>query len=153
MDRAEVLIKKFPKRFNFYHEKFSNLGQVAESNLKPKAIIFDLGLSSLQLSDKSRGFSFNSQNFLNMEMGINEYFAYDIVNSFERKHLATIIKVLGDEKDGKRIANKIEKYRNKKAIKTSSELASIIEEAKTKYKNYKKNPATKTFSGYKNFCK
>ena len=58
MDHAEVLIKKFPKRFNFFHEKFSNLGQVAESNLKPKAIIFDLGLSSFQLVDEERGFSF-----------------------------------------------------------------------------------------------
>ncbi len=151
LDNAKNLRKKFPNRFNFFHEKFSNLSKVVESNLKPKAIIFDLGLSSFQLSDKERGFSFNSQEHLNMEMGINEDSAYNVINSFEKKHLATIIKILGEEKDGKIIANKIEKQRYKKPIKTSSELSHIIDSAKRKYKNYGKNSATKTFQAIRIF--
>ena len=148
---ANTLLKKFPKRFNFFREKFSNLNKVVEQNLKPKAIIFDLGLSSFQLSDKSRGFSFTSKNFLNMEMGINKHSAYNVINTLDKNDLANIIKILGDEKDGKKIANKIVKYRQKKPIKTSQELASIINEAKKNYNIYKKNPATKTFQAIRIF--
>ena len=87
-----------------------------------------------------------------MEMGINEYSTYDVINVLDKEYLATIIKVLGEEKDGRVIANKIDKYRRKKPIKTSQELASIINDAKKNYNKYKKNPATKTFPGYKNIC-
>jgi len=148
---ANTLLKKFPQRFNFFQEKFSNLGKVVQKNTNPKAVIFDLGLSSFQLSDKARGFSFDSRDFLNMEMGINEYSAYDVINTLDREHLAKIIKVLGEEKDGKIIANKIDRYRSKKPIKNSKELASIIENIKRKYKNYKRNPATKTFQAIRIF--
>jgi len=148
---ANELETKFPKRFNFFQEKFSNLNQVAPSNLNPKAIIFDLGLSSFQLSDKQRGFSFESKNCLNMEMGINKYSAYDVVNTLDKENLATIIKVLGEEKDARVIANRIISYRRKKPIKTSEELALIINKAKKNYNNYAKNPATKTFQAIRIF--
>ena len=71
-EHAGSLKKKFPTRFNFLQEKFSNLNQIAKPNLNPRAIIFDLGISSFQLFDKKRGFSFESKNFLNMEMGLNK---------------------------------------------------------------------------------
>jgi len=148
---ANIILEKFPKRFNFFQEKFSNLSKVVQKNTNPRAIIFDLGLSSFQLSDKARGFSFDSKNFLNMEMGINEYSAYDVINTLDKEHLAKIIKVLGEEKDGKIIANKIDKYRSIKPIKTSRELSSIIKDAKKNYKNYKRNPATKTFQAIRIF--
>jgi len=148
---ADKLKKEFPTRFNFVEDKFSNLNQIIKSNLNLKAIIFDLGLSSYQLSDNQRGFSFQSNSFLNMEMGLNECKAYDVVNTLEKKYLANIIKILGDEKDGKIIANKIANYRSLKKIKTSEELASIIKEAKTKRRGYSKNPATKTFQAIRIF--
>ena len=148
---ANTLEKKFPKRFNFFQEKFSNLNKVVKKQTNPKAIIFDLGLSSFQLVDKERGFSFDSKNFLNMEMGINEYSAYDVVNTLDKNYLARVIKVLGEEKDGKIIANKIDKYRPIEPIKTSKELASIIGDAKKNYKNHKRNPATKTFQATRIF--
>ena len=148
---ANLFSKKFPKRFNFFKEKFSNLDKIIKKELNPRAIIFDLGLSSFQLSDKERGFSFESKNYLNMEMGINEYSAYDVVNSLDKDYLATIIKVLGEEKEGKKIANKIDYYRKKKPIQTSQELSFIINKAKKNYKNYKKNPSTKTFQAIRIF--
>ena len=149
--KADVISKKYPNRFNFYKEKFSNLNKVISKNVSPKAIIFDLGLSSFQLADERRGFSFESKNFLNMEMGINEYNAYDVINTFNKENLANIIKILGEEKDGKIIANKIEKYRTQKPIKTSNELSSIINSVKNNKKNYKKNPSTKTFQAIRIF--
>jgi len=149
---ANILVKRFPKRFNFFQEKFSNLSKVVQQHVNPRAVIFDLGLSSIQLSDKERGFSFESKNFLNMEMGINEYSAYDVINTLDKEHLATIIKVLGEEKDGRLIANKIDKYRRKKPIKTSQDLASIINDAKKNYNKYKKESSYKNIPGYKNIC-
>ena len=148
---ADILQNKFPDRFSFYEEKFSNLSQLVQKNLNPKAVIFDLGLSSFQLADEKRGFSFQSENLLNMEMGQNERSAYDVVNNLDKEYLANIIKFLGEEKDGKIIANKIHKYRLKKPIKSSKELALIINEAKKKHNNYKKNLATKTFQAIRIF--
>ena len=148
---ANSLSNKFPKRFSFYQEKFSNLNNIVKNELNPKAIIFDLGLSSLQLADNNRGFSFDSENLLNMEMGINNHSAYDVINSLDKEYLANIIKFLGEEKDGKLIANKIDKYRTIKPIKTSYELAKIVKAAKRNYNNYKKNPATKTFQAIRIF--
>ncbi len=150
-NHADILLKKFPKRLNFFREKFSNLNKLVGKNLNPQAIIFDLGLSSFQLSDRERGFSFESERFLNMEMGINDQSSYDVINFLDKEHLGTIIKVLGDEKDGKRIANTIDKYRRKRPIKSSKELATIVKEAKNRYHNYKKNPATKTFQAIRIF--
>ena len=148
---AENLKKKFPKRFNFFKNKFSNLNKLIDLNLKPRAIIYDLGLSSFQLSDKKRGFSFDSENFLNMEMGINKYSAYKVINDFDKEKLSKIIKILGEEKDARKIANKIINYRTKSKIKTSLELAKIIKETKKNYNNFKKNPATKTFQAIRIF--
>ena len=148
---ANDLSKKFPDRFNFFRSKFSNLNQVIHSNINPKAIIFDLGLSSIQLLDNQRSFSFNSKSFLSMEMGINKYTAYNVINSLDKRYLSKIIKIFGEEKDGKIIANAINKYRIKNLIKTSEELSKIIKSAKKNYNNFKKNPATRTFQAIRIF--
>ena len=150
-NHANILLKEFPKRFNFFQEKFSNLDKIIKKNLKPKAIIFDLGLSSFQLSDEKRGFSFNSKKSLSMEMGLNDRNTFDVINSLDKEYLANIIKIFGDEKDGKLIANSIDKYRKNKLIRNSEELANIIKSAKNIKRNYKKNPSTKTFQALRIF--
>ena len=148
---ANHLLKKYPTRFNFFKDKFSNIDKIIENNIKPKAIIFDLGLSSFQLNDQSRAFSFDSENVLDMEMGLNKHSAYEIINTLDKEHLTAIIKILGEEKDGRKIANKIDRCRKKEPIKTSKELASIVNSVKNRNKNYKKNPATKTFQAIRMF--
>ena len=134
-ENANILLKKFPNRFSFLQNKFSNLENIVKLDLNPTAIIFDLGLSSIQLTDNQRGFSFKSNGSLSMQMGFNNYSAYDVVNNLDKNNLSNLIKILGEEKDGKLIANKIIKYRTIKPINTSEELSSIINEAK---KNYNK---------------
>ena len=114
INRAESLKKKFPKRFNYFNNKFSDLEKVIESDEKPDAIIFDLGISSFQLKDPKRGFSFKSNTSINMEMGLNESSVYEVVNNLGKTELANIIRMLGDEKDAKKIANNIASYRKKK---------------------------------------
>jgi len=149
--KADILIKKFPARFSFFRDKFSNLSKIVNQKLKPKAIIFDLGLSSFQLSDDKRGFSFNSENYLNMEMGINEDSTHNVVNTFGKEKLGKIIKILGEEKEGRAIANKIYKYRLTKTINTSKELSYIIKGAKRNFRKNKINAATKTFQAIRIF--
>ena len=80
-----------------------------------------------------------------MEMGINKYSTFDVVNTLDKEHLAEIIKVFGDEKDGRIIANKIAKYRNVKPIESSKELASIVNEVKKIIKIIKKIQQPKHF--------
>ena len=147
-NHADILIKKYPNRFQFINSKFSEISKLKQN---PKAIIFDLGLSSMQLSDNTRGFSFNSKKSINMEMGINNTSTIDVINKLDRKKLGHIIKIFGDEKDGKKIANKIDNYRRKNKIETSEQLAEIIKKVKKKHKSYKTNPATKTFQAIRIF--
>mgnify|MGYP006089009151 CR=1 FL=1 len=150
---ANSLAKRFPGRFNFSLDKFSNLKQIFNfnSNTKVRGIIFDLGLSSLQLADEKRGFSFNSKRSLSMEMGLNDYSAFEVVNNLEKKKLFNLIKILGEEKEAKAIVNQIVKYREKKTINTSEELSAIINKAKKKNNNYKKNRSTQTFQAIRIF--
>jgi len=150
-ENANILLKKFPNRFSFLQNKFSNLENIVKLDLNPRAIIFDLGLSSIQLTDNQRGFSFKSNGSLSMQMGFNNYSAYDVVNNLDKNNLSNLIKILGEEKDGKLIANKIIKYRTIKPINTSEELSSIINEAKKNYNKKNRNPATKTFQAIRIF--
>ena len=96
------------------------------------AIIFDLGLSSIQLDDLERGFSFKSEKKLNMTMGLNEISALDVINKLSEKNLRLVIKILGDEKDASKIAKNIVKYRNIKQITNTNDLVKIIENSKRK---------------------
>ena len=148
---AEKIKLKYPTRFKYFNKKFSDLKEVLKSKIKPRAIIFDLGISSMQIDDLHRGFSFKSKKSISMEMGINKNNAYDVVNTLDQKELTNIIRILGDEKEAKKIANRIVNYREKKAIETSEELSQIINKAKKKYSYKKINPATKTFQALRIF--
>ena len=128
--KAKLLEKKFPQRFKFYQKKFSQLETTSEENVD--AVIFDLGLSSIQLDDLDRGFSFRSDKQLNMMMGLNEISALEVINNLNEKNLKLVIKILGDEKEASKIAKNIVKYRNIKKITNTSELVKIIEESKKK---------------------
>ena len=146
---AKELEKKFPDRFKFYQIKFSQLDTI--SNYKVDTIIFDLGLSSIQLDDLDRGFSFNSKEKLNMAMGLNEISAFEAINNLSEIDLKLVIKILGDEKEASRIAKNIVKYRKEKKITRTSELVKIIEKSKKKKFSNRINPCTKTFQALRIF--
>jgi 16S rRNA (cytosine1402-N4)-methyltransferase len=146
---AKKLKKEFPKRFKFYQIKFSQLDKVSKNHVD--AVIFDLGLSSIQLKDMNRGFSFKSLKNLDMSMGLNKISAQEVVNNLSELDLKLIIKILGEEKEASRIAKNIVKFRSEKKITKVNELVEIIE--KSKKKNYvtKINPCTKTFQALRIF--
>ena len=146
---AKKLEKKYPKRFKFYQLKFSQLESISIDNVD--VVIFDLGLSSIQLDNFDRGFSFKSNKKLNMTMGLNEISALDVINNLSELDLKRVIKILGDEKEATKIAKNIVNYRNTKKIKNTNELVKIIEKSKKKNYSNKINPCTKTFQALRIF--
>jgi 16S rRNA (cytosine1402-N4)-methyltransferase len=146
---GKELEKKFPQRFKFYQIIFSQLDTISKEDVD--VIIFDLGLSSIQLNDLERGFSFKSQKNLDMSMGLNQISVQDVINNLSELDLRLIIKILGEEKDASRIAKNIVKFRSEKKIIKVQDLVQIIE--KSKKKNYlsKINPCTKTFQALRIF--
>ncbi len=146
---ATKLKNKFPERFKFFHIKFSQLDTIPVDNVD--VIIFDLGLSSIQLNDLNRGFSFKSNEKLNMAMGLNEISALDAINKLSEIDLKLIIKILGDEKEASKIAKNIVKKRKIKKISNTGDLVKIIETSKKKNFSSKINPCTKTFQALRIF--
>ena len=111
---AKKLEKKFKNRFKFFQVKFSQIDKILKENVD--TIIFDLGLSSLQLKNLSRGFSFHSKDELDMTMGLSDFSAKEAVNNLGEIQLKSIIKILGEEKEAKIIAKNIVKARSDKKI-------------------------------------
>ncbi len=147
---AKQLEKKYPKRLFFHQKKFSDVNVVAGKQFAD-AIIFDLGLSSIQLDNLERGFSFNSKSTLNMSMGLTKYSAEEVINNFSERTLKSIIKILGEEKDAAKIAKNIIKSRSLKKITKVNHLVSIIKESKRNNFFSKINPCTKTFQALRIF--
>ena len=145
---AKELELKFPNRFKFYQIKFSQIDKIPKNDVD--VVIFDLGLSSIQLDDLERGFSFNSKKKLNMTMGLNEITALDAINNLSEKELKLVIKILGEEKEASIIAKNIVKHRKINEITNTSDLVKIIKKSKKIYsKNI--NPCTKTFQALRIF--
>jgi len=140
----------YKDRFSFHLQKFSNIDKVL-GNKKVDAIIFDLGVSSFQLQDMTRGFSFKSQDKLDMSMGLSSLSAEYVINNSNESNLKMILKIFGDEKEASKIVRNIVEARKIKKITKVSELVKIIE--KSKKKNYKKkiNVCTKTFQALRIF--
>ena len=146
---AKKLEKKFKNRFKFFQVKFSQIDKILKENVD--TIIFDLGLSSLQLKNLSRGFSFHSKDELDMTMGLSDFSAKEAVNNLGEMQLKSIIKILGEEKEAKIIAKNIVKARSDKKITKVNELVKIIEKSKKIKFPSKINPSTKTFQALRIF--
>ena len=146
---AENLKKKFQNRFKFHQIRFSQLDKVLINDAD--AFIFDLGLSSIQLKNLKRGFSFKSKDKIDMTMGLSDISAQEAINNLSEKDLKLIIKILGEEKDASRIAKNIVKTRSIKKITKVDQLVKIIEKSKKKNFLSKINPSTKTFQALRIF--
>ena len=146
---AKKLEKKFKNRFQFFQVKFSQIDKILKENAD--TIIFDLGLSSLQLKNLSRGFSFHSQDKLDMAMGLSDFSAKEAVNNLSEIQLKSIIKILGEEQEAKKIAKNIVNARSNKKITKVHELVKIIEKSKKIKFPSKINPSTKTFQALRIF--
>ncbi|WP_372519116.1 16S rRNA (cytosine(1402)-N(4))-methyltransferase RsmH [Candidatus Ruminimicrobiellum ovillum] len=139
-------VQKFKDRIIFCHDNFRNIEKkLKELNIsKINGLLADLGVSSKQLDDKTRGFSFNSNDLLDMRMNKEqELTAYEVVNTFGKEKLQDIFFKYGEESLSKQIAQKIVEERIKGNIKTCNQLTDIV--CKVKWARGKINPATKIF--------
>ena len=147
--KANQIKENFKDRFIFKNIKFSQLNNLKLKNEDIKGIIFDLGYSYTQIKDPKKGLSFESSGNLNMQMGLNNYSAEDVINKLNEKELEKILKYFGDEKESKYIARNIVKERLKNKIDTQA-LVKIVDKTKRK-KNFKVNSATKVFQALRIF--
>ena len=146
---SEIFKKKFGKRFNYQNITFREIDKINLIYDDIKAILFDLGYSTIQIKDPSKGISFNSKGKLNMRMGINQFSAHEVVNKMSLESLQKIFKYFGEEKKSKIFAKKIVLLRKKKIIQTE-DLINIINFVK-KAKKTKIHNATKTFQSLRVF--
>jgi 16S rRNA (cytosine1402-N4)-methyltransferase len=152
ISRTKELIKDFESNIIFKNNGFQDIEKVLlDLNIsKVDRILLDLGLSSFQLEEGGRGFSFQKDEPLLMTMKKNpskeDLTAYTIVNTWKEETLADIIYGFGEEKYSRKIAKAIVEARVEKEIKTTFDLVKIIEGAVGRfYKGKKINPSTKTF--------
>ena len=123
--------------------KFSQIDTIFNDQLVDN-VIFDLGLSSIQLNNLKRGFSFKSKDKLDMSMGLADVSAEEVINSISEKKLKLIIKILGEEDEASKIAKNIVLARASKKITKVDQLVQIIRNSKKIFKT-KINPCTKHF--------
>ena len=154
IDQDQTVIEYAKKiqdsRFKFQYSKFSEIGELF-LNKKFDGILFDLGVSSLQLDDATRGFSFQKNGKLDMRMDqTNQVSALDWVNSAKEKEIADIFYYLGEERKSRLFAKRIVEKRKNELIESTEELAEIAFAVK-KYRNSKKHPATNIFRAIRIF--
>jgi 16S rRNA (cytosine1402-N4)-methyltransferase len=147
--KAEEIKNSFVNRFEFKNKKFSQLDNLKLKDENIRAVIFDLGYSFTQMKDPKKGLSFKAKGNLNMQMGLNEFSAEDVVNKLDATDLQKIFKFFGDEKEAKKISLKIVQQRKKEKINNKN-LVEIIESTK-KRKNFKIHSATKVFQALRIF--
>ena len=137
-------------RFKFEYSKFSKIGELF-INRKFDGILFDLGVSSLQLDDASRGFSFQKNGKLDMRMDQNDKIsALEWVNKAKEKELADIFYYLGEERKSRLFAKRVIEKRRTKLIESTEDLAEVTYAGK-KFRNSKKHPATNIFRAIRIF--
>ena len=154
IDRDEEALEAAKKRLENYknviyvHGNHDDIKQILQDlNIeKVDGILLDLGVSSYQLDEKARGFSYMADSKLDMRMDTSTGItAQDIVNNYSEEKLANIIWEYGEERFSRQIAKNICNYREKKTIETTKQLAQIIENSIPKSMQKDGHPAKRTF--------
>jgi len=148
---ARERLSKFGSACRLIHGNFVDIDTLLE-NMGVRSvdgILFDLGISSFQLQDVSRGFSFQGDGPLDMRMDKDSYIsAYDLVNNLNEEELSTLLWNFGEERWHNRIARLIVQEREKEPIATTLQLANIVARSipsRYRHRFYRIHPATRTF--------
>ncbi len=141
-------LKKVGENFKIFHSDFVHMKKyMEEENIhEVDGILFDLGVSSPQIDEDRRGFSYMHDAKLDMRMDTRQAFsAWQVVNEYKKEDLLEMFYSYGEEKMSKCIVEAIVKYRKKKMIETTMELVSIIESAVGAKYFYDKHPERQIF--------
>jgi len=149
LEKASKVLEPYQEKINLIHSNYENIQQVLDDINIPKVdgILLDLGVSSYQLDENTRGFSYNKDAPLDMRMdSTSEFSAWDVVNKYPKEELEGIIFKYGEERWAKRIAEFIVNEREIKPINSTLELVSVIKKAIPKKARMEgHHPAKKTF--------
>jgi S-adenosyl-methyltransferase mraW len=149
---AKERLKKYGNKIEIFQDNFRNLDTVIylAGHNKVDRILMDIGVSSNQLDNLERGFSYRYDAKLDMRMDRNlKISAYEVVNDFSEKEIADILYKYGEEPKSRKIAKNIVEYRKNKKIETTLELSEII--IKSIGKSMKKHPSKRTFQAIRIF--
>ncbi len=135
IDRDSGMVEKVKKKFVDYEnvdvvcERFSKLGEIADDYGYSMfdAILLDLGVSSWQIDDNNRGFSYLSESKLDMRMGAGEKSAAEVLNSYPQEDLENIFKDFGDISRARTLAKKVASFRRAKSFIYVSDLKNLVE--------------------------
>ncbi len=147
LQAAKDNLKEFPN-VRYVHDNHDNIKNILEQLKidKVDGILLDLGVSSYQLDERNRGFSYLGENVLDMRMDkTQELTAEIVINQYSEQELADIIYEYGEERFSRQIARNICKRREEKPIRTTKELTEIIENSIPKSKQRDGHPAKRTF--------
>lgn len=143
LPRAEELKQQYGSRFEFRLGCFGDFDTLVTEDID--GAVFDIGVSSMQLDQADRGFSFAKDAPLDMRMSQTGTTAADLVNTLPEEGLAAILFNYGEEKKSRQIARKIVEARKIKPVTSTSELANIIYQVVKRSFNQTIDPATRSF--------
>lgn len=145
--RASILKETYPDRFHFYRKNFSAIDELPQ--ISYDGALLDLGISSFQLDDPKRGFSFRHSSTLDMRMDSSSGISAEtFLNTASREELVEAIRDFGEERHWKRIVNAILSHRGMQETRRSDLFVELIVSCYPLRERFRKiHPATKTFQG------
>jgi len=151
LEVARGRLHDFDSACEFVHANFVDIDTILKNlNIKKvDGVLFDLGISSFQLENPLRGFSFQNEGPLDMRLDQDSYIsAYDLVNNLNEDEISTLLWHFGQERWHNRIARLLVKERQRQPISTTSQLVNIIVRSiphRYSHRHYRIHPATRTF--------
>ena len=144
---ADAVAKDFPGKFQLVRTPFSGLAEAfaGTGEARLDGVVFDIGVSSMQLDQAERGFSFMRDGPLDMRMSDEGETAADIVNTWDHGPMAHIFKLYGDERQSGRVATAILRRRVEKSFERTLDLAAVVEKALGGRRGAAIHPATRVF--------
>ncbi|MEO0498482.1 MAG: 16S rRNA (cytosine(1402)-N(4))-methyltransferase RsmH [Pseudomonadota bacterium] len=135
--------------FNLVQGRFGDLDQLVTTPVD--GVVLDIGVSSMQLDQAERGFSFRDDGPLDMRMEQSGVSAADVVNTMARQDLTRLIGIWGEERKASAVSGAIERRRAERLFQTTADLAGVVENAVGKSPKDRIHPATRTFQALRIF--
>ena len=150
---GEALVSQHEGNLSLQHGRFSNLDALAQvaGYSQVDGVVADIGVSSMQIDQAERGFSFQKDGPLDMRMEQAGVSAADVVNTCERSDLTRIIGILGEERQASRVSAEIAERRLKEPFSTTLDLANLVEKTLGRKAKDRIHPATRTFQALRIF--
>ena len=147
IEYSKSFLASINDRFTLFNESFDNLKQRCESlDIKPDGVLFDLGVSSVEIDDPKRGFSYMHDGPLDMRMDQNSSLTAEmVVNEYKKEDLVKIFREYGDERHAQKIVNEIINIRENERINRTLRLVEIIDRCYPYREKRNSHPAKKVF--------